>query len=635
MLNQLSFTVIGVTEPGFQGHVAVMNAGVWVPMGLSPQMTGRSDMDSYRSHWLELIGRRREPATRAQLAQALSAIEINTAKAQGQDAAGVDVRQYAPIPAAAILPVGGFVGLLLVICGTVLLIASVNVGSILLSRATARSREIAVRLALGAGRGRLVRQFLTESVLLFLLGGTLGVAVALGATRALAAVSLPLGIPMNPDFHPDITVLVAALVVTLITGIVFGLAPALQTTRPDLARAVREEGLTAGAPTLPPAERAGHRPGRGIGGIAGGGRSLRPRAGAGGPVDLGFNPAGLYVAQVDLSVHHYTDDQKARFAEEVVGAVAAQPGITAAAGSDAMPLNNFRRETVISLPGREQRENVGRFQIDFADVTPGYFATFQIPMLRGRDFTSADRQGAPLVAILNESLARQLWPSEEATGKQFMMDSTAVEVIGVARDSKYNSISEDPDPFMYLPYAQSGGRDLEIIARAAGGASPVSVLRQAVRDADPNLPLLELAPVSQIIGLSLLPSRVAAIMAAAFGGIGLLLTGVGLYGILAYAVARRRREIGVRMALGASSRDVIRLVLRDGLRLTGIGLLIGFGLALGATRLLRGLLFGLSPLDPLTFSVIAVLVILVALLASGGPARRATRTDPMEAIRHD
>ncbi|MGE0355063.1 MAG: ABC transporter permease [Gemmatimonadales bacterium] len=636
ILNRQGFTVVGVTEPGFQGHITAMDVGVWVPLGVAPQLTGEQDLSQRNSNWLETVGRRRHDASRAQVREALAAAQAAGDRLDGRDPRGIDVRQYAPVPAPAIPFVGGFLGLLLVICGTVLLIASVNVGSILLSRAAARSREIAVRLAIGAGRARLIRQLLTESVVLFLLGGAAGIGITFVSTRLLESISLPIPVPMHLDFHPDLRVLAAALAVTLVTGLIFGLAPALQSTRMDLARAIREEGLSSRfhrsrlRNVLVTAQVAGSAVLLLVGGLFA--RALQQA----GNLDLGFNPAGLYAAQVDLGVHHYTDPEMARFAEQVVAGLEARPGVSHAAATDALPLSMLRRTTMFSIPDREQQPNIGLIQSDFADVTPGYFATMGIPLVAGRDFSPADRADAPVVAIINQTMARQVWPGQDPVGIEIKLDDTPVRIVGVARNGKYASMGEEPGPFMYFPLAQQPGKELTIVARAAGSGPPLTgLIRDQIRQADADLPLLIGAPVAEIIGVSLLPNRIAALLAAVFGGIGLVLTGVGLYGLLAFAVNRRRREIGVRMALGAAPGEVRGLVLRDSFRLTAIGLGVGFALAFLATRFLRSFLFGVSPLDPLTFLAIAGLMAAVAFAASAVPAARATRTDPMESLRHE
>lgn len=640
VLNRQPFTVIGVAEQGFQGHTAAMDVAAWVPMGVIPQLRNEAPLDDPRSSWLELIGRRRsDDVSTTTIAQQLSAVATRFNQRLGRDSAGVDVKKYLPVPAQAALPVGGFFGLLLLIGGVILFIGSVNVGGLLLSRAMARSREIAIRLAIGAKRSQLVRQLLTESLVLFAIGGSAGLALALIATRALGSFAPPVGMPLNFDFSPDFKVMGVALTMTLVTGIVFGLVPALQSTRLDLANAVRDEELGGRLRKsrlrniFVTAQVAGSALLLVVGGL------FVRALGQAGSIDLGFTPEGLYAVQMDLRIHHYTAEQQVQFAATVRNALSARNEISDVAGIDMLPLNMGSQGTVIQVPDRDPAPNIGMFQTDFAKLTPGYFQTMGTPLVKGRDFSDADRAGTPLVGIVNETLARQVWPGEEALGKIILLggfgEDSRVEIVGVVRNSKVRSLGEEPVPVMYMAYAQNPSDKLALVARARSATPIGGLLRQAVRDADPALPFLGDAPLTTTIGVSLLPNRIAAILAGLFGAIGLVLATVGLYGLLAFTVTRRRREIGIRMALGAQASDVRRLVLGQGLRLTLIGLAIGFALAFAATRLLASLLFGVSPLDPVTFGGITILLGLTAAIACIVPAVRATRTDPMVAIRHD
>jgi predicted permease len=341
---------------------------------------------------------------------------------------------------------------------------------------------------------------------------------------------------------------------------------------------------------------------------------------------------------VDLQIHHYAPEQQRQFVGQVTAALEARPEISRSAAIDFLPLNMGNQQTVIHLPGRDPLPDVGMIQTDFASVTPGYFQTMEIPLAAGRDFSPADRPGATPVAIVNQAIAERVWPGENPVGKTFTFGEpgeTPVEVVGLARNSKVRSLGERPVPLVYLPFAQNPSARLTLVARGSAEATLGGLMRQAIHEADPALPLLNIAPITSIIGVSLLPNRIAAGLAGLLGGIGLVLATVGLYGLLAFSVTRRRREIGVRMALGAQPRDVRRLILRQGLGLTLTGLVVGFGLALAATRLVAALLFGVSPLDPLTFGGIAAVLAVTAAIACLVPAIRATRTDPMIALRYD
>ncbi|MEO8200177.1 MAG: ABC transporter permease [Gemmatimonadota bacterium] len=639
-INRNPMVIVGVAEKGFQGHTVGMDVGAWIPMGMSSVMGERASLGEFRASWLELIGRKAAGVSARQVSAALTATAASTAERYGTESQGVDVRRYAPVPASAILPIAGFLGLLLVISGIVLFIASVNVGGLLLSRSLARSREIAIRLAIGAGRHRLVRQLLTESILLFGLGGAAGIGLTFIATRALARFSPPIGMPINFDFHPDLVVLSIAIVVTLTTGIIFGLLPALQSTRPDLARAVRDEHLGGRF------RRSRLRGAFVVVQVAGsvlllvvGGLFVRALSKAG-AIDLGFTPADVHVAAVDLRVHNYTEPQEIAFVDQVERSLNARGGFLRVGATDVLPLAMNNQSSLVVVEGRDPVPNTGLFETDFSSISAGYFETMRIPIQRGRDFTEQDKGGAPGVVILNQSLAKKLWPGVDPLGKRLSFGSrtfeTPLEVVGVVTDSKSRSLGGSPEPTVYLPLAQNPSASVYFVVRTQPGApAPAALLRQAIHESDPAIPLLHNAPLLSIIGISLLPNRIAAIVAGLLGAIGLLLAAVGLYGLLAYAVSRRQKEIGIRMALGASSGDVRRLVLGEGFRLTVLGLLIGFALALAATRLLRSMLFGVSPADPLTFLAIASLLVFTALIACAMPVRRATQTDPMVALRNE
>ncbi len=641
IINGQSLTVIGIAEPGFHGHFAGIDMTLWAPLTLSPLLNQRNDLTTPNAVWLELVGRLAPGMEPAGVAAALSAVSARAGRLAGLDwDRGVDVRRFLPLPAGTALPVGGFLGLLLLLAGFVLLIASANVGTVLLARAATRAREMAVRVALGAGRGRLLRQLLLESLILFLIGGAAGTLLAIAATRALASVHLPLPIPLVLDFHPDFLVLGISLLVTLTVGVVFGLAPALQAARSDPALVLRE-----GATSLRVA-RSRLRGALVTGQVAGtacllvtAGLFARGLAQAG-AIRPGFDPSGIHVTELDLGVRHYDDARVAAFVEALERRVATMPEVAAVATTNLLPLNLSNQSSVVALPGRPAEPNVGWFQTDFTSVSPGYFATLALPLLRGRGFADADRAGAPAVAIINQTLAERLWPGEDPVGKRLNFGSftegTPTEVIGLAADAKYRSLGEDPVPMIYLPMAQAFGRRVALLVRTRDGAAPPArALRDAIHELDPDLPVGQQAPFTAIIGVALLPNRVAVWLAAAFGATGLLLAALGLYGLLAFRVQSRRKEIGIRMALGASARQIGRLVVGEGVRLTAVGLLIGLLLSGLLARLLGGMLFGVSPVDPVTYAGIGLLLLVVGWLAAVGPTRRALRTEPVEVLRSE
>jgi predicted permease len=630
-VNRHTFTVIGVAEEGFQGHATTFDFGLWVPITMRGTVSGL-DL-SGNATGLTAVGRL---APAWSVAQANDAMSVTLQELQRQDPELYEKAEIVVAPYSAMMdeargPVTLFMALLLVVSGIVLLIASVNVAGIFLARATARSREIAVRLAVGAGRARIVRQLVAESVLLFLLGGTAGTAFAFWATDALAAVRLPLPFPMIFDFTPDLRVLGFALAVALGTGVLFGLAPALQARRQDLATSLK--GERGGTPTRATRMRNAFVVAQVAGSVVlliAAGMFLRALARAD-SVDLGFDPRNVHVLTADLSLHRYSDEEETAFFQELEQRAAALPGVSSAGLTTVLPLGFLRIYQRFQLPG-EDRLRVA----DVNTVSPGYFETMRIAIVAGRAFDTGDREGAPPVVVINQTAARQFWPGASALGQQISDGGRTYTVVGIARDGKYGSLGEERRAMIYRAFAQAPSGLASLVVRTQPGAPRIDrPLREIALALDPDLPLQTNAPYEQVIGVSLLPNRAAAGTTAALGVVGLLLAAVGLFGVLSYAVSQRTREIGIRIALGADTLDVHKLVLRQGVRLTVFGLAIGAPLAFAATQLIRGMLYGLNPADPLTFGGVAVLLVIVGLLASYVPARRATATDPINVLRSE
>jgi len=497
---------------------------------------------------------------------------------------------------------------------------------------------MALRLALGARRGRVIRQLLTESAMLFSLGGGGGLLLTYYATKLIASYRPPFEVPLVLDFTPDVRALVFSLVLALATGIVFGLAPALQVTKPDLNTALKEDS---------PASASARSRLRSVFVVAQVAGSALLLVGAGlfarglaraHSVDIGFEPEGLHAVSSELGFQgNYTNDDAARLFNEIASRAAALPQVESAGLIDYPPVSLGGQSTRYSVVGREPAEEDDRPISDVSRVSAGLLEVLRIPIVQGRTFSIADREGTPLVAIVNETFARREWPGESALGKRIQIrsaDEPALEIVGIARNAKYRSLSEDPRSMIYIPYEQHRSTDMVVLVRVRPGAEDIApALAAIVQDVEPDLLVDANTPYENFMGLALIPSRAAALVTAVFGILGLSLASLGLYGILAYTVGLRTREIGIRMALGAGVGSVRGMVLRDGVKLAGIGLGIGFLVALAVTRLLRGLLHGLSPTDPVTFGGIAVVLTSVALVASYIPARRATRTDPIAALR--
>ncbi len=642
IVNGQPLTVVGVTEPGFRGHIAAVDFALWVPVTQMQLVSNRGDEPlSRRSSSLEIVGRLAPGVTRSQARQALNTAAIQIGHENGVTwDRGVDTRRYLPIPSAIALPAGGFLGMLVLLGGLVMLIASANVANMLLARSTARGKEIGVRLALGASRGRLIRQLVTESLLLFLVGGSMGTVISYFAVGGLSRMQPPVPLPVAFDFHLDLRVLLVALLVTLAAGLFFGLLPALQATRTDLAAIIRD--------ALAASTRLGRwklRGGMVAAQVAGtafllviAGLFIRA-LGRAGDVKVGFNPGDVQVLGMEMRVSSYQGSKLITFAGEVQRQLAEVPGVVSVAATDFLPLNMGNQQTIVTLEGKPAEPNVGLFETDFASVTPEYFSTLELPLKQGRSFAPADRDSAPLVAIVNEAMAQRLWPGENPVGKRLHFGSSEgplTEIVGVAANSNVRSIGEHPVPTTYVPLAQSGGRNLTYLVRTRPGlAPPTRELRSALHRIDPDMPLSLEGRFTDIISIALLPNRIAMVVATLFGLTGITLAAVGLYGLLAYRVQCRRKEIGIRIALGAGAGDVRRLVTRDALGVTGAGLVLGLLVAGGATQLLQSLLFGLSPLDPVTYGAIGALLLLVGWLAAVGPMRRALRTEPLEVLRNE
>jgi predicted permease len=525
----------------------------------------------------------------------------------------------------------------------VLLIACANIANLLLSRASRRRREVAIRLALGAKRSRLVRQLLTESLLLSVLGAIAGMALASWTLNAIVAARLPLPFPIDRaalSLDPRVLAFTAGL--AILTGILFGLAPALQASKPDVVPVLKNELI---------ASATGHRGLRGFFSlrqmlvVAQVALSLMALIAAGlflrdlrhaQRIDTGFETRGVLVMNFNLLREGYMPARGQLFYEQVVEKAAALPGVQGAAIAQVPPLaGGFSRSV---FPEGADTTTTGRILVQVNTVGTGYFQTIGIPLVRGRDFTRADIAEAPKVVVVNETMARQFWQGQEPLGKRFKFfgDQDYTTVIGVAKDSKYNGVAEDAQNFIYQPLTQNYTPQATLHVRSAGDAATLSnAVRAAARELDPSLSVFNIRTLEEQVSNSLQPLMMNVIMLAVFGGLALLLASIGLYGVASYAVSQRTREIGVRMALGAQPSSVLGLVLGHGMILVGAGLAIGLIAAYSAAGLMASLVVGVSTHDPVTFAGTAAVLGVVALLASYIPAHRATRIDPLIALRTD
>ena len=642
-LNGNAFTVVGVTPPKFGGVFLLQRTDAWVPMAMQPRLSPGDDLlTNPRPGWLQLLARVQSGVGRDVVRRELSRL---TAQYVVEGNGPADDRRYTTVRLTSLsgLPddmrgrVLGFLALLLGASGLVLFIACVNVAAMLLARAVARRRETAVRLALGATRGRLVRQLLAESLLLYGPGPAGGVLVAVYATHLLARLPLPLNLPLDADFSPDLRVLVFTLVVSLATGVAFGLVPALQSTRVGISARLRDETAGAGA-------RRSTAQGVLIAGQMAVSFLLLVAAGLflraldrGRHVDLGFDTSNVAVAGFTLGMHAYDGAKGRLFRRALRERIAHAPGVVAVTYARHLPLSAYNGADLRIDGSAVPPANEDGTPVSFSEVDTGYFEVLKMPIVQGRAFTAADDERAPRVAVVNQAFARRFWP-DGAVARTFRRGHEVVTVVGVARDAKYSKLAEELRPFVYFPIGQAAderrAEHVELLVRTSGDPARLApAIRAAVREFDPTLPAPAVTTLSAAVGGVLLPQRVASIVTTVLGFVGLLLAAVGLYGIVAYLVGQRTREIGVRVALGADRRDVLRLVVGEGMRPVAVGMAVGLLLALGATRLLTSFLLGVSPLDALTFVGGAAVLTAVALTASYLPARRAAATDPVRALR--
>ena len=524
----------------------------------------------------------------------------------------------------------GFMSLLLGAAGLVLLIAGVNVAAMLSAQSLERRREMAVRAALGAGRTRLLRQLLTEILVLFLLGASGGIIVAHFATAALEQLPLPANVPLSFDLSPDFRVLAFALCTSLVTGLIFGLAPALKAARQDITSRLRSDSPGSGS------RRAFMSRTLIIGQLAlslvllvAAGLFARALA-RGQQVDPGFESAGLATASLEPEAWGYNQARTRAFYRDLRARIEALPGVTGVSYTGRLPLTAGSSIEDINVDGTAD------VLIHYGKVDVNYFSVIGLPILQGRAFYPTDDERAPGVAVVNETLARQLWPNGDAVGHTFRFLGKLTTIVGIARDAKYATLNEHTPPFAYFPVAQVWQPAQALLVRTATPPERLGrAIQQAMLAIDPVLPRPRVTTFSQASSIVLLPQRLAAIVTGVLGAVGLVLATVGLYGVMAYSASRRTREIAIRMALGARRSNILAMMIREGAWLAGAGVVIGLLLAGAATRLMTSFLFNVSPLDGVTFVGMSVILITVALMASYLPARRAAAADPASALRAD
>lgn len=646
-LNGQPFTIIGVASRRFTGMVPGMTIDIWVPRMMADKVAlfqeegGRLERRGPQSAFFR--GRLRQGATPEQAEAALSGLLLGLAELYPDAWADytfeviptLDVSIH-PQADKALMPVAV---LLMAVVGMVLFIACTNLASFLLARGADRRKEIALRLALGAGRTRLVRQLLTETIILALVGGAVGVALAHWTLNLAMRFQPPLLIPINLNVGLDRNVLFFALAASAATGLLFGLLPALQSTRPDLASSLKEDGGSAPGGST----RWTLRNGLVVVQVAvslvllvGSGLFVRSLV-AVQAVDPGFHSPGGAMVFLEMSSSGYGREASEPAFERLQELMLAEPSIDQVAMADRLPLALTISITGITIPGYQDPDDPeGRVSADAFIASPSYFEVMDIPIVAGRAFQPSDDRTAPPVTIISESLARRYWPGQSPVGQQILRRDTAVTVVGVAADIKVRTLGEAPRTHIYFPFPQEYSPLVTFVAQGRSQAVEVlTALRRVVREFDPNIVVMSSNTMEEHLGLMLFGPRMAALLLAVAGGLALLLAAVGLYGVVSYSASRRTREMGIRISIGADRASVTRMVIGGGLKLVGIGSVVGLVLAFGMVQLASRFLYGVTATDPLTFLGVPALLAAVAALAAYLPARRAGRVDPVTALRSD
>ncbi len=650
-LRGIDYAIVGVAPKSFAGMTPGFSPLVWVTTAMLDEVSpagmidvvpspGRTRLERRGLRWMFLTARLKPGVTVEQAQANLGVIAARLAREYPDSnrnrkttvVARGDVRVNPLVDGT--LTAGA--ALLMGVVALVLVIACANVANLLLARATVRRREIAVRLAIGAGRGRLVRQLLTESFVLSTLGAFGGLLFASVSTNLLLALRPPLPFTLTLDLGLDQRVFLFALAAAVVSAVAFGLAPALRASSTNLVTSLKDDGAIV--------ERAGRfalRHALVVGQVTvsmvllvAAGLFVRSLAAAR-TIDLGFDPQRVALASMDLDMLRYPEAKSRQFYHDALERVRAMPGVEAAALTQREPVGLNINGSSILIEGQQASPEHPAFSIDFTAVSPGYFETLGVPILQGRAITEADTADAPGVAVINEAMARRFWPGRNPIGLHVRtIEGGTYEIVGVSADYKVRTVGEAPRPYVHFAHAQRFNSYAVLMVRTRGSAAAMAAtLRQALLAMEPNLVLLTSQPLEASLAASLFPARAAAVLVGVFGLLALVLAAVGLYGVVAYSVARRTREIGIRMAIGAEPVAVLRLVLGQGLAMAAIGVAAGGTIALWATKLLAGSLYGVATTDPVTYLGAAALLLAVSAAANGVPALRAARVGPMVALR--
>ncbi len=645
LLNGTPYTVVGIAPPGFKGIVSLGRPDLlWIPITMRDYvLTGQlKDLESNRRfRWLSIVGRLKSQVELAQARAAMKTVAAGLEKEYPRDNKGRTVELFSLNESALGInqrkqfSLAG--GVLMGVVGLVLLIACVNLANLLLAQASKREKELSIRAAMGAGRARLVRQLLTESTVLSLLGGLAGLVVAYWGRNVLWSFRPPFLLDGSIDLSFDARVLGFTLLISLFTGLIFGIIPAIKASGTDINEVLKTGGRGGALGWT-------HNRLRGLlviseialalVALVGSGLFLRSMQNAQ-QFNPGFESQNLLQMNFDLGALRYDADHGQQFFRDAIERAKTVPGVVSGSVSSNGVFGGGLAGTIFREGEQTDPNNRGTL-VNFDDVTPGHFETMRIPLISGRDFTDFDREKTTRVAIINEAMAKAIWPGQEPLGKRFAIvkEPELLQVIGVVGTTVVGQIGEDPQPVAYLPMRQQYSPFATLVVRTNSNPEPlIGAVRAQVQQIDKNLAFTNAQTVQQILGQGLWAARMGAALLGLFGALALILASIGIYGVLAYSVAQRTSEIGLRMALGAQPRQVLGLVLRQGMLLAVIGAAVGIIVALPVARMAGNLLYGVSATDPLTYVGITLLLMAVALLACYLPARRATRIDPLIALR--
>jgi predicted permease len=642
-INQHPYTIVGVAPAAFQGSQTGVRTDIWVPVMMASQLLPGDDLVHDHHNFVFLVFGRLKPGVSMSQAQEEMTLRLQReAKSYPEEHRGKDIVTVYPLwrnPFGLNMFLWILLPMLMTIAGLVLLLACANVANLMLVRSVGRRREIAIRMSLGASRWRLVRQLLAESLILALAGGAVALLITFWTAGTLMKFLPSVDIPLSLDTQTDRTVLLATLIISLLTGVIFGILPALRASSEAPVTVLKEDTGSASG---------GLKKARLASGLVVAQislsllllicaglfiRSVRTAQ----QINPGFNPHNILIATYELFPAGFSETSGVEFDRQLLAKLGALPGIESVTLASNMPLAFGFGSTAVKPEGYVSQPNE-LMEIKDATIAPNYFKTMQIPILKGRDFTVQDTKSSQRAVIINEAFAARYWPQQEALGKQLFSDlkNEWYTVVGVARDSKMNALNEKPTPFVYLPLYQVYKSGMVVAARTTGDPLAYGkAIEQTIHELNADLVVYDMTTLEFREGFASFGQRVAGTFVGAFGLLALVLAAVGIYGVTAYTTRQRTHEIGIRMALGASKEDILRLVLGHGLRLTlwgvGLGLVVSFGL----TRFLSSLLLGVTSTDALTFSSVAVLLCAVSLFACFVPVRRAMRVDPLVALRYE